>query len=100
MWLELAVTFFIAVSMKSRASNWPAFLANSPVNLPIPAPSSTTDFPSYAGSKDKTYVTKYRWWVTKAFTLKSKKKNKGVLIKGTRRNFLASNCYLHKKGNL
>ena len=44
--------------MKSTASNWPAFLANSPVNLPIPAPSSRTDFPSYAGSKDKTYVTK------------------------------------------
>ena len=55
-WFE--ITFFIALSMKSTASNWPAFLANSPVNLPIPAPSSRTDFPSYAGSKDKTYVTK------------------------------------------
>lgn len=44
--------------MKSTASNWPAFLANSTVNLPIPAPSSTTDFPSYGGSRDKTYATK------------------------------------------
>lgn len=51
-------TFFIAVSMKSTASNCPAFWANSDVNLPIPAPSSKTDFPSYAGNSDSTYIVK------------------------------------------
>lgn len=76
-WWEIATTFFIALSMKSTASNCPAFLANSPVNLPIPAPSSTTDFPSYAGRRDKTYVTK-NWWVTKALTLKRENQKRKV----------------------
>jgi hypothetical protein len=48
-------TFLIALSMKSRARTFPAVLASSPVKRPIPAPSSSTDFPSYGGSKDRTY---------------------------------------------
>jgi len=53
---ETVVTFFIALSMKSTASNCPAFWANSAVNLPIPAPSSKTDFPSYDGNRESTYT--------------------------------------------
>jgi hypothetical protein len=41
--------------MKSSARTCPAVLASSPVKRPIPAPSSSTDFPSYEGSKDSTY---------------------------------------------
>lgn len=48
-------TFLIALPIKSRARTFPAFLASSPVKRPIPAPSSSTDFPSYEGSKDRTY---------------------------------------------
>ena len=48
-------TFLIALSMKSRARTFPAVLASSPVKRPIPAPSSSTDFPSYGGSKDRIY---------------------------------------------
>ena len=48
-------TFLIALSIKSRARTFPAVLASSPVKRPIPAPSSSTDFPSYGGSKDRIY---------------------------------------------
>lgn len=48
-------TFLMTLSMKSSAKTCPAVLASSPVKRPIPAPSSSTDFPSYEGSKDSTY---------------------------------------------
>ena len=48
-------TFLITLSMKSTAKTCPDVLASSPVKRPIPAPSSSTDFPSYEGSKDRTY---------------------------------------------
>ena len=47
--------FLITLSMKSTAKTCPDVLASSPVKRPIPAPSSSTDFPSYEGSKDRTY---------------------------------------------
>lgn len=50
-------TFLIAPSIKSNAISCPAFWANSPVNRPIPAPSSNTVFPSYGGSRESTYMT-------------------------------------------
>jgi hypothetical protein len=51
---KITNTFLMAFSMKSRARTFPAVLASSPVKRPIPAPSSSTDFPSYEGSKDRT----------------------------------------------
>lgn len=41
--------------MKSSARTWPASFANSPVNRPIPAPNSKTDFPLNGGSRERTY---------------------------------------------
>ena len=47
-------TFLMALSMKSRAMTSPAFWASSPVKRPMPAPSSSTFFPSYGGIKEST----------------------------------------------
>ena len=48
-------TFLTVLSMKFRARTFPAILASSPIKRPIPAPSSSTNFPSYGGSKDRIY---------------------------------------------
>lgn len=39
------------------ANTWPAVLASSPVNRPIPAPSSMIDLPLKGGSKDRICTT-------------------------------------------
>ena len=43
-------------SMKSTASTWVAVRANSPVNRPMPAPSSTTRAPATDPSMPSTYT--------------------------------------------
>lgn len=46
--------------IKSMANTWPALFASSPVNRPIPDPSSTIDLPLMGGSKDRICHGKHR----------------------------------------
>ncbi len=54
---EAPHTFLMRLSIKSMANTWPAVLASSPVNRPIPAPSSMIDLPLKGGSKDRICTT-------------------------------------------
>ena len=82
-------TFLTVLSMKFRARTFPAVLASSPVKRPIPAPSSSTDFPSYGGSKDRIYrkgiqpcqyVSPDSWKPRKSFYGKSKRRQLNTKI--------------------